>query len=97
VVMLTPLARGVDRHGPLRYTLAGTGALLGSTAVLAFSGAIESDTVGMVLYGLGYGLIFPATAGIVAIAAAPAERGRAYGLLNFAFDAGISSGPIAAG
>lgn len=97
IVMLTPLARRVDRHGPLRSTLAGTAALMASTMVLAASGAIEVDAIGMVLYGLGYGLIFPATAGIVAIAARPAERGRAYGLLNFSFDAGISSGPIVAG
>jgi MFS transporter, DHA1 family, multidrug resistance protein len=97
VVMLSPLARGVDRHGPLRYTVAGILALIGSTVILSASGAIELDTVAMVLYGLGYGLIFPATAGIVAIAAAPHERGRAYGLLNFSFDAGISTGPIVAG
>lgn len=97
LVMLSPLARGVDRHGPRRFTFAGLAALLASAVVLAGSGAIEIDTVGMLLYGLGYGLIFPATAGVVAIAAAPGERGRAYGLLNFSFDAGISFGPIAAG
>ncbi len=97
VVMLSPIARGVDRRGPLPYALSGIVALVASTVILTVSSAIETDAVAMILYGLGYGLIFPATAGIVAIAAAPGERGRAYGLLNFSFDAGISSGPIIAG
>ena len=51
----------------------------------------------MVLYGLGFGLLFPAAAGIVGIAAPAPERGRAYGVFNFSFDAGLSAGPLLAG
>ena len=51
----------------------------------------------MVLYGIGYGLIFPAAAGAIAIASAPEERGRANGAFNVAFDLGISTGPILGG
>ena len=51
----------------------------------------------MVLYGVGYGLIFPAAAGAVAIASVPGERGRANGALNLSFDLGISAGPILGG
>jgi MFS family permease len=51
----------------------------------------------MLLYGIGYGLIFPAAAGAIAIASAPEERGRANGAFNISFDLGISTGPILGG
>ena len=51
----------------------------------------------MLLYGFGYGVIFPAAAGAVAIASDPGVRGRASGAFNLAFDLGISAGPILGG
>jgi MFS family permease len=66
-------------------------------ALLAVSPTITVDLIAMVLYGIGYGLIFPAAAGAVAIATQPEERGRANGALNLSFDIGISAGPILGG
>jgi MFS family permease len=97
LLMLSPIARWVDRRGALGLSLAGLATLALSTAILGLGGTLETDSVAMVLYGVGFGLIFPAATGIVGIATAPAERGRAYGLFNVAFDAGISVGPILAG
>ena len=51
----------------------------------------------MIFYGVGYGLIFPAAAGAIAMAAAKEERGRGNGLFNFCFDLGLSTGPVVAG
>ena len=68
-----------------------------STVVMATGGSLVADSVAMVLYGLGFGLLFPAAAGIVGIAAPAPERGRAYGVFNFSFDAGLSAGPLLAG
>ena len=93
VLMLSPLARGVHRRGVLGLSLVGLAFLAVSTAILAFGGAILTDSVAMVLYGAGFGLLFPAAAGMVGIAAPAPERGRAYGIFNFSFDAGIS-GPL---
>ena len=97
VLMLSPIARRVDRRGVLGLSLAGLGFLAVSTAILGFGGAIATDSVAMVLYGIGFGLLFPAAAGMVGIAAPAPERGRAFGIFNFSFDAGISVGPLLAG
>ena len=51
----------------------------------------------MVFYGIGYGLIFPAAAGAIALATSKEERGRGNGLFNFFFDLGLSTGPLVAG
>jgi MFS family permease len=51
----------------------------------------------MAFYGLGYGLIFPAAAGAIAMATAKEERGRGNGLFNFFFDLGLVTGPVVAG
>jgi MFS family permease len=65
--------------------------------LLAVSPRLEIDLVAMILYGVGYGLIFPAAAGAVAMATEPGERGRASGAFNLSFDLGISAGPILGG
>ncbi len=97
VLMLSPLARRVDRRGVVGLSLAGLGFLAGSTVVIAIGDSLLTDSVAMVLYGLGFGLLFPAAAGMVGIAAPLPERGRAYGLFNLSFDAGLSVGPLLAG
>jgi MFS family permease len=97
VLMLSPVARQVDRRGAVGLSLGGTIVLGLSTAILALGSAIETETLAMVLYGIGFGLLFPAAAATVGIATAWAERGRAYGLFNFSFDAGLVAGPLLAG
>ncbi|RPH33326.1 MAG: MFS transporter, partial [Chloroflexi bacterium] len=97
VLMLSPIARRVDRRGAFGLSLAGLACLAVSTAILALGGALVTDSVAMVLYGLGFGLLFPAAAGMVGIAAPAPERGRAYGIFNFSFDAGLAAGPLLAG
>ena len=96
VLMLSPIARRVDRRGVLGLSLAGLAFLAASTAVIAAGGTLVTDSVAMILYGIGFGLLFPAAAGIVGIAAPLPERGRAYGIFNVAFDAGLSAGPLLA-
>ena len=95
-VMLSPLAGRVDRQGPFRSCLAG---LVSVAAALGLLWAGQGAWVwpAMVFYGVGYGLIFPAAAGAIAMAAAKEERGRGNGLFNFCFDLGLSTGPVVAG
>ena len=69
VLMLSPIARRVDRRGVLGLSLAGLAFLAASTAVIAAGGTLVTDSVAMILYGIGFGLLFPAAAGIVGIAA----------------------------
>ncbi|HEX9822569.1 MAG TPA: MFS transporter [Methylomirabilota bacterium] len=53
--------------------------------------------VGRVLQGLGGGCVYGTAPGIVTLAAAPADRGRALGFLGAAIGLGLSVGPLAAG
>ena len=97
LAMLSPIARRVDRKGPIGISIVGLLILAGSTAILAMSPTLETDLVAMLLYGLGFGLLFPAAAAGVGIAARASERGRAYGVFNLSFDAGLVVGPLVAG
>ena len=97
LIMLSRFAERVDRRGPFGISLVGLSAIFVALALLAVSPTIEVDLVAMILYGVGYGLIFPAAAGAVAIATEPGERGRASGAFNLSFDCGISAGPILGG
>jgi len=96
-LMLSRISTRVDKRGPFGISLIGLAALVGALTLLATSPTFTIDLVAMVLYGIGYGLIFPAAAGAIAIASAPEERGRANGAFNVAFDLGISAGPILGG
>jgi MFS family permease len=49
------------------------------------------------VFGVGFGLLFPAATGAVAIAAPVAGRGRAFGLFNAAYSLGFILVPPAAG
>ncbi|NCY26696.1 MAG: MFS transporter, partial [Alphaproteobacteria bacterium] len=86
-VMLSPWAGRVDGQGPWRPCLAGLASVGAALAVL-WNGHASWAWAAMALYGVGYGLIFPAAAGVIAIAAAKEERGRGNGLFNFFFDLG---------
>jgi MFS family permease len=97
ILMLSPIARRVDRRGALGLSVAGLACLATSTAVLALRNSLTADSAAMVLYGVGFGLLFPAAAGMVGIAAPAPERGRAYGVFNLSFDAGLAAGPLVAG
>jgi MFS family permease len=97
ILMLSPIARRVDRRGALGLSVAGLACLATSTAVLALGNSLTADSAAMVLYGVGFGLLFPAAAGMVGIAAPAPERGRAYGVFNLSFDAGLAAGPLVAG
>lgn len=96
-IMLSRISGRVDRRGSLGISLVGLAALGAALFILAVSPTLQTDIAAMLLYGVGYGLIFPAAAGAIAIASAPEERGRANGLFNLSFDIGISAGPIFGG
>jgi MFS transporter, DHA1 family, multidrug resistance protein len=95
-LMLSPAAGSVDRAGPARPAAAGLLALAVALALLAL-GALPLAIVASAVFGLGYGLVFPAVSGAVSIAATPANRGRAFGLFNAAFSVGLAAGPTVTG
>ena len=97
VMLLRRAARSVDDRGPVPMTVVGLACLATSGLLLTLPVTLAGATAAMVVYGVGYGAVFPAVGGAVTIAAPIEERGRAYGLFNVAFDLGISVGPLAGG
>ena len=71
------------------------------TAVALLAGGLAPGLgwllVARVVQGLGGGLIYGTAPGIVMLAAAPAERGRALGFFNAALALGFALGPLPAG
>jgi MFS transporter, DHA1 family, multidrug resistance protein len=100
VIMLSPAAAAVDREGPRRSLTLGLGLLAGGLGLLAAAapgGGLGWSVVGVGVFGAGYGLIFPAASGAVALASAPERRGWAFGWFNVAFSLGIAVGAPAVG
>ena len=97
VMLWRRVAASVDERGPIPATVIGLGCLAVSGVLLTLPITLATATAAMVVYGVGYGFVFPAVGGAVTVAAPAAERGRAYGLFNVAFDLGISIGPIVGG
>lgn len=95
VAFVPPLNRLSDRWGRLRPLLLGLGctaagmlALVPATTTGAMAGAL-------VMYGLGFGLAFPAVSALSADAAGQQRRGLSFGVLTAAFSAGAIVGPLA--
>lgn len=95
--MAGPLSRskpGRGRIGRVAWGLVLVGA---SLLFLAISTGLLTVVVGMALFGLGFGLIFPAVNALVADVTAPAERGTAFGLFYAFYSAGVVLGAGAGG
>lgn len=97
LVMVLPVNRLPDRFGPEPIAWAGLVAVALSLAVLsrAFTLPLLSGTI--VLYGLGFGLVFPATTAMVVTAAGRDRRGTAFGVYYAFYSLGVFLGPIMAG
>ncbi len=93
IAFVPPLSRASDRwgrHQPIFVGMALAGAghlgLAQGTTPLTFA-------AWLFIYGLGFGLVFPAVSALNADAAGAGRRGVAYGLLSAAFSLGSISGP----
>ncbi|MFZ5817750.1 MAG: MFS transporter [Bacillota bacterium] len=94
LAFLPPLSRAADRWGRHRplflgLLLAGAG-LMG----LARWTAMPALAASLFIYGLGFGLVFPAVSALNADAAGQGRRGLAFGLLTAAFSLGSITGPL---
>lgn len=96
-LMLTRLSGRVDRRGPRPPILTGLPLIAVALAMLALVDQLALVTSAVILFGAGFGIVYPAVSGATAIAASPAERGRAFGLFNVAYSLGFVVGPPLAG
>lgn len=97
VVMAGPanrLSDRRDRYGPLAtgLVLIGLGLLCLAIAT-GFGGII----LGMAIFGLGFGLLFPAATALVTDATGPSERGLAFGIFYAIYSFGVVLGSLVSG
>jgi MFS family permease len=86
-----------DRVGHGRVFRIGLALSAVAFVVAGLAPTLEWLLVGRVLQGLGGGCVYGTAPGIVTLAAAPADRGRALGFLGAAIGLGLSVGPLASG
>lgn len=97
LVMASPSSRAGDVRG--RYGPIGLGLWLAGLGLLLLGGwsKLEAALGAMAIYGLGFGLIFPAANALVADATAPGERGTAFGMFYAFYSLGVVAGATASG
>jgi MFS family permease len=88
------LANRLGRYPPLAGGLGLVGAALLLLAVGESVGAVYGA---MAVFGLGFGLLFPAATALVADASLPGERGLAYGIYYAAYSLGVVAGGLLSG
>jgi MFS transporter, DHA1 family, multidrug resistance protein len=88
-VMLSRLAGIGDVRGAGLPMAGGLSLYVGSLALLSAGPGPWLTALAVVVFGLGYGVVFPAMAGAVMAAAEPRERGTAYGLFLAFFSLGF--------
>lgn len=96
-VFLTPINTIFDRISAIKLVL--TGILLIGVALITLSYTVELNIsfLAMVIYGIGFALIFPSMNKIVADASADVDRGKAYGIFYAFFSLGAVAGSTISG
>ena len=95
--MLGPVAGRVDREGADRLLVLGLGVLAMGLTATSLAGGTVVALASMLVFGVGFGLVFPAATGTTSLLAGPQARGRGFGLFNAAFSVGLALGPPLAG
>jgi MFS transporter, DHA1 family, multidrug resistance protein len=94
VAFVPPLSRLADRRGRLLPLLAGLGLTAAGLLALVPATTLGAMALALLVYGLGFGLAFPAVTALSADAAGQGRRGLAFGVLTAAFSAGAVVGPL---
>ncbi len=97
LVMASPISRVSDRFGRFGPLILG---LLGVAAGLALLGIFTDYVgiaVGMAVFGLGYGLVFPSATALVIGATGADRRGMAFGIFYAVYSLGVVVGASGSG
>src|SRR5699024_3012537 len=97
IVFLTPINVIFDLISDIKLTLSGLFLIGIALIVLSFTASLPINFLAMVIYGLGFALIFPSMNKIVADASADVDRGKAYGIFYAFFSLGVVAGSTISG
>ncbi len=97
LVMASPIGGASDRFGRFIPLLVGLVGVAGGLALLGVSEGYGLVAAGMAVFGLGYGLVFPAATALVTEAAGAARRGMAFGIFYAVYSLGVALGSAGSG
>jgi MFS transporter, DHA1 family, multidrug resistance protein len=95
--MASPMSRMSDRIGRLVPIVAGLVWVSAGMFTLWASRGFVGSMLGMGLFGLGFGILFPAMAALTAESVHRRQRGRAFGGFYAVFSVGVVIGSIVSG
>ncbi len=96
-LFLAPAAGLSDRYGRPVLIRMGMIALTASLAILSLGNSLPVMAGAMVVYGVGYGLAFPAMCATVVDRTDRTNRGTGFGVFYAVFSLGVAAGPVASG
>lgn len=94
-VFVSPLGNLARKLGAPRAMAAGALLLGGGCSLLAFVDRLPLMIAAMAVYGVGFGLVFPAALAALVGAAPEGKRGSAFGVFYAVFSLGSIAGPFA--
>lgn len=97
IVFLSPINQIYDRLKPVSLLIAGFLLIGVSLILLSFIENLVGTFIAMVIYGLGFALVFPSMNRIVADASTQVDRGKAYGIFYAFFSLGAVAGSFISG
>lgn len=97
LVMASPIGGASDRIGRFVPLLVGLLGVAAGLAVVGVSAGYGLIVAGMAVFGLGYGLVFPAATAMVAEAAGRTRRGMAFGIFYAVYSLGVAAGSAGSG
>ncbi len=97
IVMASPISRYGDRYGAFRPLVVGLIGVAAGLALLAVLNGYGGVVAGMAVFGLGYGLVFPAASALVAGSTGADRRGMAFGVFYAVYSLGVVVGAAGSG
>ncbi len=97
IAMASPLSRVSDRFGRLVPMMAGLVSVSAGMLVLWASGGFPGAVLGMGIFGLGFGVLFPAMTALAAESVQQNQRGKAFGIFFAVFSVGVVIGAMFSG
>ena len=96
-IMASPLVSMGEQRGRLLSLVAGLLLISGGMLLLSALQGMVGAVAGMAVFGGGFGLLFPTMTAIVAEAASPKTRGRAFGVFYAVYSLGVVIGSVSSG
>lgn len=97
IVMISPLRKLSDTYGRLPFIILGLLLISFGLFLLSLVSEFSGIILGMAVYGLGFGVLFPATTALVADSAPLPKRGFAFGIFYGVYSGGVIIGSLLSG